>query len=369
MRHPVSPSFYDAADPFGSMSGGRKYPHTGSDYTVAGEVYSVADAVVESAGWNDGNGNYVCCWLPGFGIYVAYLHLSSINVKVGQSVKEGTKIGVSGNTGTNSRGTHLHITMSDSPQAFVGLGNKIDPYAFIQANLGSSGSGSSPAPLAVDGDFGRNTIRALQSALGVTVDGDFGRASVRALQLLVGATVDGDWGRGTTRALQAFLGVTQDGDFGPQTIRALQTRLNAGTFVKPAPAKPEPVKPEPVKPQPIKPEPAKPVKPEPAKPAKPTRPVPQPSKPESEKPVPNNKTQAEQIAAIPSADLGVIIPTATGRKWAYFGYALASLIVSNTAVGFAAAGALFPVWLTISLAVVANLAPAFSAIAIGNVKK
>ena len=156
MRHPVSPSFYDAADPFGSMSGGRKYPHTGSDYTVAGEVYSVADAVVDSAGWNDGNGNYVCCWLPGFGIYVAYLHLSSINVKVGQSVKEGTKIGVSGNTGTNSRGTHLHITMSDSPQAFVGLGNKIDPYAFIQANLGSSGNGSSPAPLAVDGDFGQN---------------------------------------------------------------------------------------------------------------------------------------------------------------------------------------------------------------------
>lgn len=363
MRHPVAPSFYDAKDPFGSMSGGRKYPHTGSDYTVAGEVYSVADAVVDSAGWNDGNGNYICCWLPGFGIYVAYLHLSSINVKVGQSVKEGTKIGVSGNTGTNSRGTHLHITMSDSPQAFVGLGNKIDPYAFIQANLGSSGSGSGPAPLAVDGDFGRNTIRALQSALGVTVDGDFGRASVRALQLLVGATVDGDWGPGTTRALQAFLGVAQDGNFGPQTVRALQTRLNAGTFVKPAPTKPEPVKPEPVKP-----EPTKPVKPEPAKPAKPTRPVPQPSKPESEKPMPN-KTQAEQIAAIPSADLGVIIPTPTGRKWAYFGYALASLIVSNTAVGFAAAGALFPAWLTISLAVVANLAPAFSAIAIGNVKK
>jgi murein DD-endopeptidase MepM/ murein hydrolase activator NlpD len=373
MRHPVSPSFYDAADPFGSMSGGRKYPHTGSDYTVAGEVYSVADAVVESAGWNDGNGNYVCCWLPGFGIYVAYLHLSSINVKVGQSVKEGTKIGVSGNTGTNSRGTHLHITMSDSPQAFVGLGNKIDPYAFIQANLGSSGIGSSPAPLAVDGDFGRNTIRALQSALGVTVDGDFGRASVRALQVLVGATVDGDWGPGTTRALQAFLGVAQDGDFGPQTIRALQTRLNAGTFVKPAPAKPEPVKselvkPEPVKPEPVKPEPAKPIKPEPAKPAKPTRPVPQPSKPESEKPVPN-KTQAEQIAAIPSADLGVIIQKPSHRQLAYALYSLASLVVTNAAVAYAALGAQFPPVLTVAIAIIGNLAVPFSALAIANAKK
>ena len=370
MRHPVSVSSYDASDPFGSMSGGRKYPHTGSDYTVAGEVYSVADAVVESAGWNDGNGNYVCCWLPGFGIYVAYLHLSSINVKVGQSVKEGTKIGVSGNTGTNSRGTHLHITMSDSPQAFIGLGNKIDPYAFIQANLGSSGSGGSSAPLAVDGDFGRKTIRALQSALGVTVDGDFGRGSTKALQAFLGVTQDGDWGKQTTIALQGFLGVTQDGSFGPQTVRALQASLNAGTFVKPTPAKPEPVKPTPAKPEPAKPEPTKPepakpepTKPEPAKPkptpVKPTKPIKEPVMPQV-KPLPEASNNAAQDA------LGILIPNAKNRKLAYALYGLASLVVSNVAVGILASGIQAPVWLVIALAVVGNLAAPFSTLAIAN---
>ena len=360
MRHPVSVSYYDASDPFGSMSGGRKYPHTGSDYGVAGEVYSIADAVVDSAGWNDGNGNYICCWLPGFGIYVAYLHLSSINVKVGQSVKEGTKIGVSGNTGTNSRGTHLHITMSDSPQAFVGLGNKIDPYAFIQANLGSSGSGSSPAPLAVDGDFGRKTIRALQSALGVTADGDFGPASTKALQGFLGVTQDGDWGPATTRALQGFLGVTADGSFGPQTVRALQASLNAGTFVKAAPIKPEPVKPEPVKPEPIKPEPVKPepIKPKP-NPVKPTKPIKEPVMPQV-KPLPEASNNAAQDA------LGILIPNAKNRKLAYALYGLASLVVSNLAVGILASGIQAPIWLVISLAVVGNLAAPFSTLAIAN---
>ena len=90
-----------------------------------------------------------------------------------------------------------------------------------------------------------------------------------------------------------------------------------------------------------------------------------PTKPSAEQ----SASQQAAIAAIPQADLGVIIPNAKGRKWAYFGYALLSLVVSNTAVGFAAAETAFPVWLTVSLAIVANIAPAFSAIAIGNVKK
>jgi hypothetical protein len=146
MQHPVDPNSYDANDPFGSMSGGRTYPHTGSDYAVAfAEVYSVADAVVYHTGWNDGNGNYICCYIPGYdwkdgvqgGLYVAYLHLSSINVSPQSTVKQGQKIGVSGNTGTNSRGPHLHITMSNSDLAYLGQGAKIDPWAYIQNHLGA----------------------------------------------------------------------------------------------------------------------------------------------------------------------------------------------------------------------------------------
>lgn len=39
---------------------------------------------------------------------VRYAHLNSISVKVGQSLKQGEKIGVMGNTGA-SHGAHLHI--------------------------------------------------------------------------------------------------------------------------------------------------------------------------------------------------------------------------------------------------------------------
>ena len=40
---------------------------------------------------------------------VQYMHLSEINVKVGDSVNAGQKIGVSGNTGTRTTGEHLHF--------------------------------------------------------------------------------------------------------------------------------------------------------------------------------------------------------------------------------------------------------------------
>jgi multisubunit Na+/H+ antiporter MnhG subunit len=67
-----------------------------------------------------------------------------------------------------------------------------------------------------------------------------------------------------------------------------------------------------------------------------------------------------------NASLGVIIPSVKGRKIAYAIYAGTSIIVTNVAVAFSAIGANNPVWLTISLAVVGNLAAPFAAIAISN---
>lgn len=141
MQHPVDPNSYDASDPFGSMSGGRTYPHTGSDYGVAyAEVYAPCDGDIYHTGFNSGNGNYVTMYLNGHdwdgvagGAYMAFIHLSSINCAPGQSVKQGQKIGVSGNSGTNSRGPHLHITLSNSDLAHLGIGDKVDPYAYIAA--------------------------------------------------------------------------------------------------------------------------------------------------------------------------------------------------------------------------------------------
>jgi peptidoglycan hydrolase-like protein with peptidoglycan-binding domain len=67
-------------------------------------------------------------------------------------------------------------------------------------------------PLEVDGTFGPGTCAALQRAL-----------NGHGAQL----TVDGALGPQTKRALQKLLGVADDGVLGPQTVRALQRRVGA----------------------------------------------------------------------------------------------------------------------------------------------
>jgi hypothetical protein len=79
-----------------------------------------------------------------------------------------------------------------------------------------------------------------------------------------------------------------------------------------------------------------------------------------------NTVNASETNEIETEALGVIIPSAAGRKVAYAVYAGISLLVTNVAVGFSAIGANNPSWLTIALAVVGNLAAPFGAIAIAN---
>lgn len=155
MRHPVDPNSYDYTDPFGSMLG-RSYPHTGSDYAVSyAEVYAPCEALVVATGWSDGNGNYVTCYLPGRdydglpgGAYMGFIHLSSVNCAVGQTLQPGQKLGVSGNTGYNSRGPHLHVTLSTSEGASLGQGTRVDPWQYIQDRLTVDKPKPQPAPVA-----------------------------------------------------------------------------------------------------------------------------------------------------------------------------------------------------------------------------
>jgi len=81
----------------------------------------------------------------------------------------------------------------------------------------------------------------------------------------------------------------------------------------------------------------------------------------------------DQIQPLPAVtsqatvdSLGVIIPSVKGRKVAYAVYAGVSLVVTNIAVAFSAIGASNPVFLTIALAVVGNLAAPFASIALAN---
>lgn len=131
------PGHYLDDDPFGSMDG-RRYPHTGSDWgrSIGGKwIPAPAAGVVVAVGYNPGNGNYVC-WRLENGLYLAALHLAEPSpLSEGDRVELGQGVGVVGATGSNANGPHLHLTLSDSPLAYLGMGNKQDPWAFIQAHL------------------------------------------------------------------------------------------------------------------------------------------------------------------------------------------------------------------------------------------
>ena len=86
------------------------------------------------------------------------------------------------------------------------------------------------AKLAVDGDFGYNSIAMLQKMLGITVDGILGKATVKALQKWAGCSADGQWGKGTSKAVQKKIGVTADGEFGKKSVTALQKYINSKVF-------------------------------------------------------------------------------------------------------------------------------------------
>jgi hypothetical protein len=85
-------------------------------------------------------------------------------------------------------------------------------------------------PLDVNGEFGAQTIEALQWKLGVDQDGGFGPNTKMALQRHLGVDPDGDVGPVTIKALQRRVGVTQSGVWGAETTKGLQRELNANTF-------------------------------------------------------------------------------------------------------------------------------------------
>ncbi|WP_048601606.1 peptidoglycan DD-metalloendopeptidase family protein [Rubeoparvulum massiliense] len=83
--------------------------HKGIDISgVKDKTIMASDnGTIVEAGWKGGYGNAVVID-HGNGTRTLYGHLSSINVKKGQVVEKGQKIGVMGSTG-NSTGTHLHF--------------------------------------------------------------------------------------------------------------------------------------------------------------------------------------------------------------------------------------------------------------------
>jgi len=99
--------------------------HKGIDLAipVGTPVKTIADGRVVYAGWGTGYGKYVKVDHPG-GFATIYAHLSAFKVHVGETVKQGEVVALSGNTGW-STGPHLYF------QFFV-HGTPVNPLTIAQ---------------------------------------------------------------------------------------------------------------------------------------------------------------------------------------------------------------------------------------------
>ncbi|MET0518754.1 MAG: peptidoglycan DD-metalloendopeptidase family protein [Burkholderiaceae bacterium] len=133
--------------------------HQGIDYgaPTGTAVRSVGDGVVEFAGWQNGFGNVIHLRHGGDRTTV-YAHLSRIDVKKGDRIEQGQKIGAVGSTGW-ATGPHLHFEFR------VG-GHQQDPRVIARA------SEAVALPSSAQVQF-RQTVEKIRSQLAVaeTMDG------------------------------------------------------------------------------------------------------------------------------------------------------------------------------------------------------
>jgi len=93
-------------------------PHTGIDFgAVKKDILAIGNGTIIAKGWDNYNGkctsggNYILVKHTN-GMYSSYFHLKKISVKVGQKVKKGEVLGISGNTGSwncQPLAYHLHF--------------------------------------------------------------------------------------------------------------------------------------------------------------------------------------------------------------------------------------------------------------------
>lgn len=103
--------------------------HEGVDISGTGygsPIYAANNGTIEKAGYTSINGNYIYI-NHNNGYYSVYAHLASINVKEGQAVSMGQKIGTMGQSGY-AFGTHLHFSIFYG-YPFVG-GYTVNPMNF-----------------------------------------------------------------------------------------------------------------------------------------------------------------------------------------------------------------------------------------------
>lgn len=133
-RHPFSKRTITSR--YGATAN-RPTPHRGLDYAPGEKtvIPAVADGEIVFIGWSDCLGHVVvqkCRASDGKTVFVGYCHLrSKVSwYKLGDFRRAGEGIGKVGNTGSCSRGAHLHLTIGPKADS-VFRGVTVDPEKFI----------------------------------------------------------------------------------------------------------------------------------------------------------------------------------------------------------------------------------------------
>lgn len=120
-------------DAFGVVTPERAIPHRGTDWgngTKGKKIPAVTNGQVKLVHWSEALG-WVLVQSTGDGYFVGYCHMKKQpSLKVGAVIKMGDIVGIVGNTGTASRGDHLHATLSNTVEG-VFYGKVYDLYEHI----------------------------------------------------------------------------------------------------------------------------------------------------------------------------------------------------------------------------------------------
>lgn len=114
---------------------GSPRPHQGWDFYAAPGTpcYAISDGKVRLIRTDGDYGNTIVLAFDHGGVtkYAAYSHLLRIEVRVGDAVARGQRIGLTGNTGNAAgmRGLdcHLHFELRTAPAPGTGLGGRESP--------------------------------------------------------------------------------------------------------------------------------------------------------------------------------------------------------------------------------------------------
>ncbi len=140
--------FLFITSPFGMrddpINKGKQQFHKGIDIRTKGDDLLATEnngkVVAVNHNTNTGGGKSVTVEYQredGSKVQNVYMHMSSIDVKVGDTVNAGQKLGVSGNTGTRTTGEHLHFGVKSI--SADGKTRDVDPAAYL-AEIGQKGN-------------------------------------------------------------------------------------------------------------------------------------------------------------------------------------------------------------------------------------